>query len=128
MEPARSIKKLGFRKWYERQLIEAHAWLVSCLLCGIAIAACLEAVSFREAPRRTFVLLAFVFVAVLVCWHALKRYGAIMVQAERLGEHSTCAQCHAYAAFDVLADQARIPVRCRNCSHEWLIDPPQSIS
>ena len=32
MEPARSIGRLGFRKWYERRLIESHAWLVTALL------------------------------------------------------------------------------------------------
>jgi len=29
VEPARSIARLGFRKWHERRLIEAHAWLVA---------------------------------------------------------------------------------------------------
>ena len=38
MEPARSIGKLGFRRWYERQLIESHAWLITCFLCALAIA------------------------------------------------------------------------------------------
>ena len=37
-EPARSIGKLGFRKWYERRLIEGHAWLISCFLCALGIA------------------------------------------------------------------------------------------
>ena len=34
MDPTASIRKLGFRKWYERELIESHAALVTCLLCG----------------------------------------------------------------------------------------------
>ena len=47
-EPARSIEKLGFKRWYERQLIESHAWLVSCILCSLAICAVLELVGFRR--------------------------------------------------------------------------------
>ena len=27
MEPADSIGRLGFARWYERRLIEGHAWL-----------------------------------------------------------------------------------------------------
>lgn len=29
MEPAESIVRLGFSRWYERQLIESHAYLVT---------------------------------------------------------------------------------------------------
>ena len=83
-EPARSIGKLGFRKWYERRLIESHAWLITCFLCSLAIAASLEGVSFTRAE--SLPLLAFVFVGGLVCWHALNRYRAIMNEAERLGK------------------------------------------
>ena len=39
MEPADSIRRLGFARWYERRLIEAHAWFVSGFFCMIAIAA-----------------------------------------------------------------------------------------
>ena len=82
-EPARSIGKLGFRKWYERRLIESHAWLITCFLCALGIAASLEGLSFRR-PDALFTLL-FVFVAGLVCWHALKRYRVIMQEITALG-------------------------------------------
>ena len=49
MEPARSIARLGFRKWYERRLIEAHAWLFTALLCAIYVGVSLESVSFSRA-------------------------------------------------------------------------------
>jgi hypothetical protein len=48
-EPARSIGKLGFRKWYERRLIESHAWLITCFLCALGIAASLEGLSFKRS-------------------------------------------------------------------------------
>jgi hypothetical protein len=39
---ADDIRKLGFRRWYERQLLESHACLVTCFLCTILLAVCLE--------------------------------------------------------------------------------------
>jgi hypothetical protein len=120
VEPARSIGKLGFRRWYERQLIESHAWLITCFLCALAIAAVLEGFSFKR-PESVLILL-FVFVAGLVCWHALKRYKLIMDEAERLGEQSTCGSCRTYAAFKVIGEYPKMNVRCRKCGNEWLLD------
>lgn len=122
MEPAHSIGRLGFRRWYERQLIEGHAWLVSCFLCGLAIAVLLEDVSFRAAPANALVALGVVFVLGLVCWHSLGRYQRIMAQAEHLADHSTCERCQLYGRFQVLSERPPITVRCRSCSHEWRLD------
>jgi uncharacterized membrane protein len=119
-EPARSIGRLGFRRWYERRLIEGHAWLVSCLLCALGIAVSLEGLSFKRPE--SIPILIFVFVAGLVCWYALQRYRVIMVEAERLGEQSTCGSCRAYGVFKVLGDYPKINVRCRKCGNEWLLD------
>ena len=119
-EPARSIGKLGFRKWYERRLIESHVWLITCFLCGLAIAASLEGVSFTRAE--SLPLLIFVFVAGLVCWHALNRYRAIMEEAERLGARSVCEMCKAYGAFNVLGSYPKMSVRCRKCGNEWQLE------
>ncbi|HSA90889.1 MAG TPA: hypothetical protein VLF42_13440 [Burkholderiales bacterium] len=119
-EPARSIGKLGFRKWYERRLLEGHAWLVSCFLCGLAIAASLEGLSFKRAE--SIPLLVFVFVGGLVCLHAFNRYRAILNEAGRLGESAVCGSCHTYGVFNVLGDYPRMKVRCRKCGNEWLLD------
>ena len=119
MEPARSIGRLGFKRWYERQLLESHAWLVSCILCALAIAATLEVTGFRLTSFAGFLALGFVYVAGLVCWHSLKRYRTIMTQAERLSEQSTCKACRTYAAFSIIAAHPRMSVRCLKCAHEW---------
>jgi hypothetical protein len=118
-EPARSIEKLGFKRWYERQLMESHAWLVTCILCALAVAATLEVTGFRLTSFGGLVGLGFVYLAGLVCWHSLKRYRAIMAQAERLSEQSTCKACRAYAAFSIIAQQPRMSVRCLKCANEW---------
>jgi hypothetical protein len=118
-EPARSIERLGFKRWYERQLMEGHAWLVSCFLCALAIAATLEVFGFRLSSAGGILTLAFVYVGALVCWHSLKRYRAIMAQAERLSEQSTCKACRAYAAFSIIAQHPKMSVRCLKCANEW---------
>jgi multisubunit Na+/H+ antiporter MnhG subunit len=73
VEPARSIGKLGFRRWYERRLIESHAWLVTAFLCLVGMAAVFEAFSFSNRPLQVLLAVAFIFAAGLVGWHALQR-------------------------------------------------------
>ena len=119
-EPAQSIGRLGFRKWYERQLIEAHAWLVSCLLCALAVAALFEELSIHGSVVRLLAISAFAFAAGAIGIYALLRYQNIMDLAGRLGEHSTCARCGTYARFSMLTPSV---VKCRKCANEWrLID------
>jgi hypothetical protein len=123
MDPAAGIGKLGFKRWYERQLIESHAWLVSCVLCLLAAAACLEELSFRAPLPQVLALGAAVFAAGVVGIYGWNRYRLIMAVVERVGEHSTCASCRTYAAFRVVgAEGAALRVRCRKCAHEWRID------
>lgn len=121
VETARSIRKLGFKRWYERQLIESHAWLVTCLLCGIAIAASLEMLDWKELGT-ALVTLAFVFTAGLVILHGFRRYQAIMTLAEQLASHSICPRCDSYARFRAMDENPRMKVQCRRCGHEWVLD------
>jgi hypothetical protein len=120
VEPARSIARLGFKKWYERRLIEAHAWLVTALLCAIYVEAALETLSPKENGVVWVGTAAGMFVGALIVWHGLRRFGEIMKEAERCASQSTCNCCGTYARFDVLARQ-RLSVRCRKCAHEWTI-------
>ena len=119
MEPAGSIARLGFRKWYERRLIEAHAWLFTALLCAIYVGVALESMSFRRLDAAWLGTVGGVFIGGLIVWHGLRRYFALLVEAERLSTQSTCAGCRAYAAFDVVNELPQFTVRCRKCSAEW---------
>ena len=38
MAPAASIRRIGFRKWYERELIKSHAALVTSFMCAVLVA------------------------------------------------------------------------------------------
>jgi hypothetical protein len=122
MEPARSISRLGFRKWYERRLIEGHAWLVTALLCAIVIAVSLELLSFKQPLLNWLGNAGVIFVAGLIVWHGVRRFLSILREAERLGSQSTCQSCRKYAAFTVIAESPRMSVRCRKCGHEWTFD------
>jgi hypothetical protein len=116
MEPVDSIKRLGFSRWYERRLIEAHAWFVSAFFCMVAIAACIEELSFRGSAARLLLYVAVVLGSAAIGIYGIVRYHKILLEAETLGEHATCEACGAYARFRVIAGSQ---VRCRKCSHEW---------
>jgi hypothetical protein len=136
VDPTASIRKLGFRRWYERQLIDCHAALVTCVLCGITVAALLEQVQFDQFGWRPFMMLAIVAGAIVLGWFAWRRYITVLRRAERYGEHSACPQCGMYARFDIEAtgldaipdaeaaavaplESAWLRVRCRKCSATW---------
>lgn len=119
MEPARSISRLGFAKWYERRLIEAHAWLITALLCAIYVEVSLERFSLGEHTLVWLGTAGGIFVGGLIVWHGLRRFFAIFIEAERFASQSTCAACKTYAKFEVVKPQPKITVRCCKCSHEW---------
>lgn len=119
MEPAQSIGKLGFRKWYERRLIEAHAWLVTALLCAIYVEVSLEGMTFSRHDLNWLGTAGGMFVGGLIVWHGLRRYFALLVEAERFSTQSTCASCKTYGSFDVMNQFSQFTVRCRKCQSEW---------
>jgi len=121
MEPARSIAKFGFHRWYERQLTESFAWLVTCLLCAVVIAAGLESAWSQLASWRGLSMLALVYVVGLICWTALQRFLTQLTHANRIASSSTCERCGENGRYEVLSDTAAMRVRCRKCAHEWTI-------
>jgi hypothetical protein len=133
MSPAEGISKLGFRRWYERQLIESHAYLVTGFLCLILIAASFEGFSIREMSASSFITLATMFAAGVVGCGALKRYIDVLQRAEHIAEHSVCTSCKTYGRLTIVgssreqaaADELSpvwMRVACRKCGHQWLID------
>jgi len=125
MEPADSIGRLGFARWYERRLIEGHAWFISAFICIVAIAACAEELSFRGSVGRLLVYVIVIAAAVAIGIYGLVRYQKIVTEAEQLGEHATCGACGAYARFRLISPSQ---VRCRKCNHEWCLIEPQAHS
>ena len=136
MDTLGRMRILGFKKWYERQLVEGHLYLTSCFLGIIAMATSLELFGSREGPLGLIVALAVGFGGVwntLFCW---ERYKRIMMVAEHIGDHAQCPACSAYARFSVVdagkalhqepaniedPKEVWLKARCRKCGNEWTI-------
>jgi hypothetical protein len=122
MTPAGAIGKLGFRKWYERELLLAHAWLAGCILAAFGALAEVEELSLRTMGADALLPLAVAFAGGLIAWYALTRYLFMILRAQRLAERSTCPKCGTYGRYRLVnATTDGMTVSCRECAHEWRI-------
>ena len=134
MTPAQGIEKLGFRCWYERQLIEGHMYLVTCLLSVLLLGVCLEQFSASSAGGK-IAMIALVVAGGYLAMRSLRRYNFLLVRAETLGSQSNCGHCSAYGSIKVLETGAHAPeesgapaaggwlrVRCKKCGSEWRME------
>jgi ribosomal protein L40E len=136
MDLAEGIRKKGFRGWYERQLIEAHLFLISGFLCLIMVIASLEEFSLRTPAWETLLRLLAMLAGSALCLWTLKRYLVMLDYAEYAAERSVCEKCAAYGGLDLgrgtpgpapeqdesgerITDP--VSVRCRKCGHQWTI-------
>ena len=136
MTPAERIAKVGFRRWYERELIESHLYLVTCVLSLMLIAACLEQIDWRGPPGEFVFTLGGLILGAALCIEALRRYNFLLARAQHFGEQSSCARCSTYGVLKVIGaaviesersllgapDNTWIRVQCKKCGHEWRID------
>jgi hypothetical protein len=124
-----AIRHRGFRRWYERQLYEGHAYLVTGFLALIMMAIALEVVDFRRSWSGVVTLLAVGGAGGAICIFAWRQYTRILAQAEYVAEQATCPGCHAYARFAVDRGEEHpdaiagwvLHVRCRACGTAWRI-------
>ena len=83
MKLAVGIRKFGFRKWYERELLQGHAHLVLTLLCMLGVFAAAEAHDGGAAwSAQAFDLLTIGLCASVGVW-ALRRYRAWSLRLSR---------------------------------------------
>lgn len=119
------MRKHGFRKWYERQLIRSHGHLVMAFMCLIGIFAAMEAFSGQlPIADRLFDVGAVVLLSGICVW-ALRRYFFLLGHAEATANQAICPGCQTYGRFKLVADEPaarRITVRCRACEREWPIE------
>ncbi len=131
MNLADGIRQRGFRKWYERELLQSHAHMVLAFLCLIAVFAAFELIS--EGSNRLGNALAIIVCTAIGAW-ALRRYVKLLTVAEAIANQADCPQCKTYARFVVLeetkhTDKTRqeqhpsheVVVCCKHCQHVWPI-------
>ena len=130
MTSAEGISKFGFRRWYERQLIESHAYLVTGFLSLILAIACMEEFSVRGSAAKALLMIVAIAGAAVLCLAALKRYRVVLERAERLAEQSVCGQCGVYGVLRLVSSRSGggapgvgseevMTVECRKCAHQW---------
>lgn len=118
------IERLGFRKWYERELLKSHAHLTLTFMCAVGVFAALEAaMTFRDLRDQLIDAAAILVSAVIGIW-ALRRYLYLLMHAEHVANQADCPQCGTYARFKLVngaRDTGAVTVCCRDCSHSWSI-------
>ena len=122
-----ALRKRGFRRWYERQLVEGHAYLVTGFLSLIMMAIALEVIEFRESIANALVLAIVAAGGGGLAIFAWKQFTKLLSLAEAMAGQAVCSSCRAYAKFDVV--EARdspealtgraLVVCCRQCQHRW---------
>lgn len=126
MNAVQSIRRHGFRKWYERQLLQGHACLVMLLLSALGLMGSFEAFGMHlPLPSRLAVTACAVLSAGIGFW-ALRRYLYLLRHAEYVADQAVCRQCDTYARWDLEdSDPPRagpLRVKCRHCGNRWQIE------
>jgi ABC-type nickel/cobalt efflux system permease component RcnA len=134
MQLANGIRRHGFKKWYERELLRGHAHLVVVIFCCLGLMMALEgATRFRSTADQLFDLMAVVVCTGAGLW-ALRRYLTLLLRAESIAHQADCPHCKAYGRLELAASPSlasaaqtsatqaqQVAVRCRACGHEWPI-------
>jgi hypothetical protein len=121
--PCDRIRRLGFRKWYERELLSSHGYMILAILSLIAVTASLEAFSGGTAFDKARNVL-FVLVSVAIGLWALRRYLFLLTRAEGVAHQASCGDCGEYGRFKIVAEDPshhETQVRCSKCEHLWTI-------
>ncbi|GAA4412327.1 hypothetical protein [Quisquiliibacterium transsilvanicum] len=120
----RAIARLGFRRWYERRLIEAHAWLAACFLSMVIVAAGVELLRLRGSAAELILDASLVAAGALLAWFAWRRYATGMYLAAMLGEQAVCPGCERFGfRCDPLQppDGRALAVHCARCGRHWQV-------
>jgi hypothetical protein len=121
---AAGVTRLGFRKWYERELLRGHAHMVLALVSTIALLASMEAFRGGSVAEKLMDA-AFVLLSAAIGLWAIRRYMFLLMRAEQIANQAVCPKCDEYGRFTVAGDsstEAQTRVCCKKCAHLWVID------
>lgn len=133
MSVAQEIRRLGFRRWYERQLIRSHAYLVAAFFGLIILLAGIEMLDLTRGSPVYYLVMVVVAAAagtgMLIGW---KRFNVLLARAEQFAATADCPSCKTWGKFSVLAAEAEsdddppeagrphwMRVRCAKCGADW---------
>jgi hypothetical protein len=128
------IERFGFRRWYERQLIESHAYLALGFIALIAMLAGVEVLGdMRSASGYVTILVVAALggTLMLIAW---RRFNVLLARAEQFAGAATCPSCGTWGKFRVLRQEIStdddppeagrprwLRVCCVKCNGEWKI-------
>ncbi len=118
---ADGVAAVGFRKWYERELLSGHAHLVLMLLATLGMLGSIEAFAGGDWLDKTIDAVMFVASAAIAVW-GMRRYLYLLMRAEHIANQANCPQCKEYGRLTVEADHSqsgKTRVRCKACGHRW---------
>lgn len=122
MKLAEGIRKVGFRKWYERELLAGHAHMALLLMSVLGLMAALEAASRYTSTADQLTDIVAVLVCAAVGMWALRRYLFLLARAEAIAHQADCPGCGTYGRMSCEAEhEEAVDVRCRRCQHPWTI-------
>lgn len=124
MKAVQTIRRVGFRKWYERELMSSHAHLVLVLLCALGLLGSFEAFAKEAEVGSRLVLAACALASAVIGLWALRRYLYLLQHAEFVADQAMCRGCARYAKWDLVGEeepQRRMQVCCRGCGRRWHI-------
>ncbi len=127
------IRRRGFRRWYERQLVEGFAYMATAFLALILLLAGFESMDvLRGSPLFYLAVIGVAGAAGMLMWVAWQRFTVLLARAELFAEGATCPRCKVWGKFEVLAGEAVdadepleagrphwLRVRCRKCGEDW---------
>ncbi|MBN9371821.1 MAG: hypothetical protein ABS53_07365 [Hydrogenophaga sp. SCN 70-13] len=129
---AEGIRRLGFRKWYERELLSSHAHMALAVLAAVAMLASFEAFDGASVGEKLMDTAFVVLTGGITLW-ALQRYAYLLMHAEEVANQANCPRCHAYGQLSLSERPVRrrggedgaarlVPVCCKRCAFEWDVD------
>jgi phage FluMu protein Com len=121
---ASGIREVGFKRWYQRELLSGHAQLVLLLLCTVGVMACLEVMSSLKGGERLLNAVYALMCAIIGAW-ALRRYLFLLMRAESIAHQANCPACKAYGRLQVVEEHPQtqdVTVSCRRCKAVWRIE------
>lgn len=133
MKVAEEIRRLGFRRWYERQLLVSHGYLVVAFLALILLLAGIEGMDYLRRSVGFYLLVAVGAAAAgTLMFIAWRRFNVLLARAELFAENAECPRCRTWGKFRVIAAEPSaaddppeagrphwMKVKCTVCGNEW---------